>query len=542
MTSISKLNILRRLGAVSFLEWAIFICLIFVGMYATLQVGISWDEEVEFKTYLLNLEVLKGFIRGDLTPYQNLSTYQDRYYGVGFHWINHGLGGLLNFFNGHLLEFNELGSRLLWAHLSNFLAFMLSGAIFRQCLLLLTNDRVISSLGALVYLLWPYLLGHAMMNVKDAPFMFAWLACTYQSLRILKSSSTSPALLNFLILGFLTGWLVSIRVSGVLILIQYLFFIPLFVRAVQAQNHLYQSIKTIAILSFSFLVSTALSLYILYPILWHAPLEILNAIAYMGSHPWQGNTLTASEFIEPKTRLVHYLFLWLIVKLPIIVLLGIIAAPYAYYLRNKSNKSFQCRVMISVLLGVMTILGLLVYKRVALYNELRQILFISPLLLLAAIISLHSISRKFTIVGLVFTAALMTVDNVKLFPYQYSYINEIARYSQIGNKYETDYFGLSVAETARWLNRSQIDGSEQCLYVPSPHLWRYELDPAKFPCMTGYPGDLSLITEPFIFYAQLRGGMEFPIPPHCYEIHLESRGVALSNISLKMGALYTCIP
>jgi hypothetical protein len=542
MTSFSKLNAFSRLDAASFFEWTLFICLIFVGMYATLQVGVSWDEEVEFKTYLLNLEAVKGLIRGDLIPYQNLSAYHDRYYGVGFHWINHGLGGFLNFFNGHLLEFSQLGSRLLWAHLSNFLAFMVSGIVFRQCLLLLTNDRAISSLGALVYLLWPYLLGHSMMNVKDAPFMFVWLACTYQSLRILKLSSASPVLPNFLILGALTGWLTSIRVSGILILTQYLFFAPLFFDMLREQYSLHQSFKRMTISALGFTAAATLFLYILYPILWHKPLEFLNAIAYMGSHPWQGNTLTAGEFIEPKTRLVHYLFLWLTVKLPIIVLLGIIAAPYAYYLRNKTNKSFQCLVMLSVLLGVMTILGLLILKRVALYNELRQILFISPLLLLAAIISLHTISRKFAIAGLVFTAALMVVDNAKLFPYQYSYINEIARYTQVGNKYETDYFGLSVSEAAHWLNLSDIDGSAQCLYVPSTHLWEYELDAARFPCMAGYPGDLSLINKPFIFYAQLRGGMAFPVPQHCHEIHLESRGMALSNIRLKMGALYACAP
>ena len=540
MADILKSNLHKKLNVKTLLEWTIFLFLIFGGMYASLKVGISWDEEVEFKTYSLNLEVFKGLIHGDSTPYQALALYHDRYYGVGFHWLSHGFGNLLSLFNLRPLEFSELGSRLLWAHVINYLAFIASGILFRQSLLIITSDRVIASLGMLVYLLWPYLLGHAMMNVKDIPFTLAWMACTFQSLRILRPPIKPPTVFQFLILGLLTGWLISIRVSGVLIFIQYVFFALFLIALVKDELHLYQAIKKIAILGITFLVSAAVCLYILYPILWYQPLEIFNAIAYMGSHPWMGNTLTAGEFIEPKTRLIHYLILWLVVKLPAIMLLGIFLLPYALYVGMKSRKLFQSSVMVIALFSVMAILCSLIYKRVALYNELRQILFIEPLLLLAAIISLYIISRKFTIVALGVTAALMVIDNFSLYPYQYSYINEIARYSQIGKKYETDYFGLSVANTARWLNRSGINGSSQCLYVPSTHLWKYELDPMKFPCMAIYPGDLSLIKGRFLFYAQLRGNLHFPVPAHCRQIHIESRALGFSNTKLNMGALYAC--
>lgn len=542
MAGIPKSNFYKRVNAQALIEWALLLFLLCGGLYASLKVGISWDEEAEFKTYSLNLEVFKGLIRGDPTPYQTLAAYQDRYYGVGFHWLSYGFSNLLSLFNLQLLEFSELGSRLLWAHLFNYFAFFISGILFRQSLLIITSDKVISSLGMLVYLLWPYLLGHAMMNVKDIPFTLAWMACTFQSLRILRPPTRTPTVFQFLILGLLTGWLISIRVSGVLISIQYVFFATLLIKLVDSEFHLYQAIKKSAVLGFTFLASSAIFLYICYPILWYQPLEILNAIAYMGSHPWMGNTLTAGEFIEPKTRLINYLILWLAVKLPIVVILGIFLTPYAWFMSLKSRKLFQSRVMLVTLFSVMAILCLLIYKRVALYNELRQVLFIEPLLLLAAIISLYVISRKFTIVALGLTAVLMAFDNLSLFPYQYSYINEIARYSQIGKKYETDYFGLSVANSARWLNRSEINGISQCFYVPSPHLWKFELDPVKFPCMAGYPGDLSLIKDPFLFYAQLRGNSHFAVPAYCRQIHIESRELAFSNARLNMGALYACNP
>lgn len=125
---------------------------------------------MEFNTYLLNLAALKGVLLYDMTPYQTLMSYYDRYYGVGFHWLSHGLAGLMSSIADPLLKFSQLGSRLIWAHVSNFMAFFVAAIIFRKSIYLLTQDHSISVLSMLTFLLWPYLLGHAFMNVKDIPF------------------------------------------------------------------------------------------------------------------------------------------------------------------------------------------------------------------------------------------------------------------------------------------------------------------------------------------------------------------------------------
>jgi hypothetical protein len=136
------------------------------------------------------------------------------------------MGGLVQGIFGGLLPYSAQGSRLIWAHASVFLAFIGSGIIFRFCLARLTGDQFISVLGMFVFLLWPYLFGHSMMNVKDIPFMCAWLCCTLQVLRIFQASqfSTQALIGNFVLLGTLTAWLISIRVSGILIFIQYAWF------------------------------------------------------------------------------------------------------------------------------------------------------------------------------------------------------------------------------------------------------------------------------------------------------------------------------
>ena len=528
---------------VLFFEILLFLCIVVFGIYAAMMSGISADEETEFNTFLVNLAAYKGLLAGDFSPYQTLLQYHDRYYGIGFHLISHGLGNFLTQFNLPVLQLNEIGSRLIWAHAINFLAFIVSGIVFRQCLLVLTGHKLVSNLGMFVFLLWPYLLGHALMNVKDIPFLLAWLCCSYQLLRMLTifQDASRNWITQFVILGLLTGWLISIRVSGVLIFAQYFCFSLIYIGYSWNRGDARFSIQKSIYLGFAFAAPALLILFFLYPILWHDPFEIINAIAYMSKHPWLGSTLTAGELIEPKTRLIFYLFSWIIVKLPVLMVLGICLTPIAIYKVVSTRKiSLQQLMTVCLALSIASILGILILKRVALYNELRQILFIFPVLLLVSIVALFSISQRLTILGLLLTGAFMVVDDIDLMPYQYSYVNEIARQTQLGKKYETDYFGLSVAQTARWLNQSDINGSTQCIYVPSPQQWKYEIDPIKFPCVQAYPGDLSLIKEPFMFFVQPKGNVSYSAPPWCHLAHVEQRLLSFSKATLNMGELYQC--
>ena len=263
----------------------------------------------------------------------------------------------------------------------------------------------------------------------------------------------------------------------------------------------------------------------------------------MSNHPWQGSTFTAGEYIEPKSRLTFYLFSWLWIKLPLIAILGLVAIPWMLYIGVKNNKlTISNRMTLCLVLSIATILLLLIQKRVGLYNELRQILFIFPLILLVSIASCLMVSRRLAIGALLCTNLYMLGDNINLHPYQYTYINEIARHNSLASKYEGDYFGLSIAKTAEWLNGSTIDGIHQCLYVPSPHQWKYYLNPYKFPCMGGYPGDLSLIKTPFLFFVQPRANERYAAPAWCELKHEEVRVPLFSGVIQRMGELYECKP
>jgi len=535
----------ERRSWLKFAEIFLLMVLTILGVFISLMVGLSWDEYAEFQTYRMNMAAIEGLLRGVTAPYTELTQYSDRYYGIGFHLITHSIGAFMHGAFGDLLPYSTIGSRLIWGHVAIFLAFIGSGIICRFCLVRLTGDQFISALGMFVFLLWPYFYGHSMINVKDVPFMFAWLCCTLQLLRIYQAPQffIKTLFLDFALLGAMTGWLISIRVAGILIFIQYVLF-GLFLIILHGYKQINKSLcLKLGREMISFVIAMMCTLFILYPITWHDPSQLFKAVQYMSSHPWLGDTLTAGEFIEPKTRTPFYIGSWLAVKLPAFALVGLVLTPLVFWKaftrRQFSNKHSALLVL---LLSVIIILSVLVLMRVSLYNELRQILFISAILLLIAIVSFYYISRSLSIAILTVTIGVMAVDNIKMNPYQYSYVNEIARNVPKGGLFETDYFGISVSETARWLNQSSIDGLSQCLYVPSAHLWDFEINPKKFPCVANFPGDLSLIKKPFLFFVQARSASSFTAPPWCHLLHLQSRNLPFSKTTLRMGELYECLP
>ena len=167
-----------------------------VGLWACQQVGISWDEGIELHTYKVNLGAILGILQGDWEVYQALLAYGDRYYGVGFHLPANAISSIIQIFAPTSILMGIEAYRITLNHIAIFLSFAASGFLVGQILKRLTQDVWVSTLGMFAVLLWPYLLGHGLMNIKDTPFLFAWLLCTYQLIRMVSNSSSISSLSN----------------------------------------------------------------------------------------------------------------------------------------------------------------------------------------------------------------------------------------------------------------------------------------------------------------------------------------------------------
>ena len=83
-------------------------------------------------------------------------------------------------------EISDYGKLLIIKHPSVFVLFLISGFYFKKIILKITKNKNFSNLSTILYLSYPYLLGHSFFNVKDIPFLSVWLICTYYIIIILE--------------------------------------------------------------------------------------------------------------------------------------------------------------------------------------------------------------------------------------------------------------------------------------------------------------------------------------------------------------------
>ena len=99
-----------------------------VGIYLSLNAGISHDEYHEQLNWEINLRAIKDFF--ETGTYQELLLYKDRYHGVGFNFLSQPFQYLIKDVLLEYLDVNQYGSVLISKHIVIFILFCLSGLFF----------------------------------------------------------------------------------------------------------------------------------------------------------------------------------------------------------------------------------------------------------------------------------------------------------------------------------------------------------------------------------------------------------------------------
>ena len=179
-------------------------------------------------------------------------------------------------------------------------------------------------------------------------------------------------------------------------------------------------------------------------------------------------TLTLGTCMQSKNLDPTYVPIWLLVKLPLIILIGVLLIPFTekkIFISKRNNLYFG-----TILVSAFLIPTILILKKVNLYDELRQILFLVPLYFILGIISFYLFSRKIFYILSFITLSIFIIENVKIYPYQYAWFNTPSRFLNLNNNFEIDYWGISGKELSHELKKiSKNNESNRCVLV-SP-LW-----------------------------------------------------------------------
>lgn len=210
------------------------------------------------------------------------------------------------------------------------------------------------------------------------------------------------------------------------------------------------------------------------PLFW-----VSNLLNTGKDFPWTGAVLSWGHLYRAPEIPGSYLIEMLFAQIPLVVIL--IIPVYIFRIRDKSKKKISkmpFSVIASLILSLLVILQALVLKPV-IYDNGRQLLFVWGLLALVFIWLLgESLStiRKYKSISTVLACLSIVVflDQIKLFPYNYIYRNEIAQILPSGS-FETDYWGLSGKELARWVVRdSALDNTPNAKFA---YIFQQSYDP-----------------------------------------------------------------
>jgi hypothetical protein len=409
---------------------------------------------------------------------------------------------------------SDFGGHLLAKHFVVFLFFFISGIFFYLILKKIIENENFSKTGTIIYLLYPYLFGQSLFSPKDVPFMSIWVICTYLSLKIFERLIDKKDISNFntILFAFMTSYLLSIRIAGILIFLQYLVTFIIYLNLTNT-NILY-FIKKFYLNFLIFVFGTIFFTIVFYPELWINPLGVVEVINTMANHFNNVGTNTYGKIMYSTNLPSTYMLIWFSIKLPAIIIIGIFLIPFTEKkIFSSSKKSIYFG---SILISTILIPLVLIFRKVHLYDELRQVMFLFPLLFIVGLVSVYTFSNKFFYLTGILTITLFLVENIKINPYQYVWFNLPSRSIDLTNKFELEYQGLSGREIAEYLNNS--DKKNLCILANPMHSVRPFLNKNDFNCFDMWQKIDTDYKRPFLGVQNVRN-LKKSNPFKCESIH-----------------------
>jgi hypothetical protein len=417
--------------------------------------GISWDEQLQ-NTYGQKLLAyyVSGFRDHSAFSYINLFLYG------GFFDL---VAAIVNLAS----PFDEYETR----HLLGGLIFLVGLWGGWRLTRLLAGER--AALFALICLATtPLLYGHGFINPKDSPLAWLLIWLTYFSCRIFASVGRPSW---GVIIGFAVtfGLAIGTRVIA-LVYLDYLVAVVILAaiaRMIKGERlsalvaRLRANVRWIAV---AFVLTFAV-IAVVWPWSVQHPLNILAALRAFSHFAFYPKVLWDGELINADQMPQTYLPTLLLFQLPEYVLFGLVAVVVAGAVAIWRHGAMSLlttpkgqQYLFIVLSIVAPIIGYIVLHPTV-YNGLRHFLFVVPPVVILGAIGLEHVlvfaKRSLRIAGVLFSIFLLMTFSLQvalmigLHPYEYvAYNSLVGGVRGAENRYELDYWGTSLAESARGLS------------------------------------------------------------------------------------------
>ena len=253
----------------------------------------------------------------------------------------------------------------------------------------------------------------------------------------------------------------------------------------------------------------------------------------MSKHQQTVCTLTLGKCMPAQNLPATYIPIWLFFKLPIIVLLGLFLYPL---IEKKFKKnSFVLIIINSLIISSLSIIALLIIFNVNLYDEIRQIMFLVPLFMIISFFLLFNFSKKYFLFSLSFFIIFFLFQNIKIYPYNYIWINNFSHLTKITGKFELDYWGVASKPIANiFKNNSSIN---DCIFtVRKNGISSFTNEKT---CIINISNLHKKIDRPF-YVSLTERSLNKGLPSNCSLINKVTKKINFSSEELVLAKLYKC--
>lgn len=401
-------------------------------------------------------------------------------------------------------------------------------------------------LAPVVLALFPRFWGHSFFNPKDIPFAAIFTLCTlvgsylvnyYINLDFTGKREVKKAAIYSSLYGFLVGILTGLRIGGFFML----FFVFIAHSLLLVGKGGYQSYKKLGkfVLNYGLMIAVwMVTLYVFHPAAWANPIGwFFETIGYLSKHPLQIKTLFEGKLYPIQNVPRYFTVKWLLITVPLIFQIFFAVGIIWAFKKYRKFSELQKAAFILILLQIFGLLSVAIIRGSSGYDDMRHFMFILPgmatLATTAMIWTYQSLSGKkylqvaaVTFVVIVFAQILN--EMIQLHPYQPVYFNRISGgLAAAQNRYETDYWGLSLREGMEWLNKNN---SQNELILVGGNLYSAKVFADPRFTVIEYKPPMQKPAEPFYYLAWSRWGASDQFP-ECPVVHQVVRqGVALSTI------------
>lgn len=312
---------------------------------------------------------------------------------------------------------------------------------------------------------YPPLIAHAHYNPKDIPLLAAG-TCSMLAAAWARETRTFAA------------WAVAGACIGLALALKFTALLLLPAAAALLLPPLYRERRWSLALAAG--VSALVTLILAWPTAWTEPLRIIQALRFFAAGDfWSGSVLYLGS-VEPARALPwHYVPVHLFLSLPLLTMFAIFLG--LFFLLRRKNAATA-----ALLLWILVPLAVSLRTDFARYDGMRQFFFMIPALAIVAGLGAEQSVRRWGRGGAMIAAAALTLllvgEIVRVHPYEGAYINEAGRMfipPPLEDQIDWDYWGVSEAEGAAWLNEHAREGASVCAPL-APHLlafyeWRPDL-------------------------------------------------------------------